>query len=552
MVFLAMLSTNLQQRRLKNSYVTDDGLLVLSQEIEEGNIEYKLQLINLSAGKIEQLASQMKWRINEGNGEALYIIGISDNGFPEGISNEYLNESHRSLKEMTKLIKAKASVICERKGKNGYLREFLIREKNNNKYIDIRIVLLGDNAAGKSTLVGVLCRGDLDDGKGSMRMYCFNHQHELESGETSSLSHQILGFDTEGNCVNNETLYEKKWGEIVEESHKIISFLDLPGRPSSRKTTISAISGRLPDYAFIVIDSPRGMTQTTQEYWNLCAELGILVIVIITKTDMNDSKFEEQIKNYLNLRKHFYSGYTIINNNSKQSRGILTNITGMIKTRIVPIFLVSNTTGEGISILKKFLNLLPQCADWSRFDKNPSEFRIDKASFIEGIGTIVGGITTQGKIINKNTLSLGPNTEGKFKDVSISSIYRNYQSVDEIKTGQTGTICLKGIGTSFVKRGMVLIDEKMPKKAYWKFVASVTILYHTLQPNKKYQPIIHCLTIRQPAKITNIKNKKGLKTSDRTQLTFKFMQKPEYIKSGMKVIFNGNRCKGIGTIIKVF
>ena len=47
-------------------------------EVEEGNIEYKRKIYDLSDYRFEQLSSQMKWRINEGNGEALYYIGIND------------------------------------------------------------------------------------------------------------------------------------------------------------------------------------------------------------------------------------------------------------------------------------------------------------------------------------------------------------------------------------------------------------------------------------------------------------------------------------------
>lgn len=49
-----------------------------------------------------------------------------------------------------------------------------------------------------STLIGVLTRGKLDDGRGLVRADVFTHKHEQETGRTSAISHQILGFNAEG------------------------------------------------------------------------------------------------------------------------------------------------------------------------------------------------------------------------------------------------------------------------------------------------------------------------------------------------------------------
>lgn len=61
----------------------------------------------------------------------------------------------------------------------------------------------GSLNSGKSTLVAVLTQGSygrplLDNGHGSARMAVFRHKHEIESGRTSSISQQMLGYDEEG------------------------------------------------------------------------------------------------------------------------------------------------------------------------------------------------------------------------------------------------------------------------------------------------------------------------------------------------------------------
>lgn len=57
-----------------------------------------------------------------------------------------------------------------------------VREEN-----DIRIAVIGNVDSGKSTLVGVLTKGVMDDGRGSARLKVFNFGHEAQNGRTSSI-----------------------------------------------------------------------------------------------------------------------------------------------------------------------------------------------------------------------------------------------------------------------------------------------------------------------------------------------------------------------------
>lgn len=58
--------------------------------------------------------------------------------------------------------------------------------------VDLRIATIGNVDAGKSTLVGALTRGCLDDGAGRARSLVFTHAHERETGRSSSVSTQIM------------------------------------------------------------------------------------------------------------------------------------------------------------------------------------------------------------------------------------------------------------------------------------------------------------------------------------------------------------------------
>lgn len=62
--------------------------------------------------------------------------------------------------------------------------------------------MLGSVAVGKSTLLGILTDGELDNGRGRARLNLFRHLHEVQSGRTSSLSSELIGFDSTGHLIN--------------------------------------------------------------------------------------------------------------------------------------------------------------------------------------------------------------------------------------------------------------------------------------------------------------------------------------------------------------
>ncbi len=77
----------------------------------------------------------------------------------------------------------------EEEESKGFERDFnkiesslAVREEN-----DVRIAVIGNVDSGKSTLVGVLTKCIMDDGRGSARSKVFNFDHEQKNGRTSSI-----------------------------------------------------------------------------------------------------------------------------------------------------------------------------------------------------------------------------------------------------------------------------------------------------------------------------------------------------------------------------
>ena len=94
-------------------------------EKEYGNKEYKRYLINHPKTNqdkfIEKRATQMLFRLIEGNGKAIYLFGVEDNGTIKEMNETQLDTTIFYLKKITKSIKANIKKIRIYKSKNGFV-----------------------------------------------------------------------------------------------------------------------------------------------------------------------------------------------------------------------------------------------------------------------------------------------------------------------------------------------------------------------------------------------------------------------------------------------
>lgn len=56
----------------------------------------------------------MKWRLREGQGEAIYEIGVGDDGFLHGLTGEEMEASLDTLRSMAKCLEASVTVLRRR------------------------------------------------------------------------------------------------------------------------------------------------------------------------------------------------------------------------------------------------------------------------------------------------------------------------------------------------------------------------------------------------------------------------------------------------------
>lgn len=172
--------------------------IYLDPEIEEGNIEYKRYLSELSNERLEQYVSQMIWRVREGLGEAIYYLGVEDNGtFYNWTQNEKKQTLYR-FKNIVKIAKMKIIKLVKvyykvNEKQNNYFK-IVIREKLDD-IIEKKILLLGNTQIGKTTLIANLIHSKIDENKKEARMYLFTHKHEILSKQTSSFSYNYIIYN---------------------------------------------------------------------------------------------------------------------------------------------------------------------------------------------------------------------------------------------------------------------------------------------------------------------------------------------------------------------
>lgn len=95
------------------------------QEQEYGNKEYKWKILPDDKSKMKykcnKLASQMMYRIYEGNGKAIYLIGVLDNGTPIGLSEIEIYDTIQMFNNITDIINCNINKIRLYKIKNKYI-----------------------------------------------------------------------------------------------------------------------------------------------------------------------------------------------------------------------------------------------------------------------------------------------------------------------------------------------------------------------------------------------------------------------------------------------
>lgn len=530
---------------IKQCHETDH---VPTVNIDYSSIRGKGILVSPSEEQYELLLRRLKERIQDGGSETIFDIGIGEDGSEDGLKEDEYEASVATLQSLAATVEADCVLLRQTKVDQGLIGQYLVRRRlDRQDFLEIRVAVVGNVDAGKSTLLGVLTHGELDNGRGLARQKLFRHKHEAETGRTSSVGNDILGFDSIGNVVNKPEHGSLDWVKICEKSSKVITFIDLAGHERYLKTTVFGMTGHAPDFGMLMVGANAGIVGMTKEHLGLALALSVPVFVVVTKIDMCPLNIlQENLRLLIRILKS--PGCRKVPVTVKTPDDVVISATNFVSERLCPIFQVSNVTGENLNLLKMFLNLLT--ARMTSHDDEPAEFQIDDTYSVPGVGTVVSGTTLKGVIKLNDTLLLGPDPLGRFIPIVVKSIHRKRMPVREVRGGQTASFALKKIKRSQIRKGMVMVAPALNPQACWEFEGEILVLHHPTTISSCYQAMVHCGSIRQTAAIISM-SQDCLRTGDKALVRFRFIKHPEYIKPGQRMVFREGRTKAVGNVLKL-
>ncbi|KAG6055989.1 hypothetical protein E4U17_002580 [Claviceps sp. LM77 group G4] len=513
----------------------------------------------------QQLRHVIAERIEEGMGEAVFELGYENNGESMELSLEDWNAAYKRLVDaaksagadcqllLTKNVGGKVeaeSIASKSEKKGGCNGKILIRRVPSHveDVIETRIAVVGNVDAGKSSMLGVLVKGDLDDGRGKARVNLFRHKHEIETGRTSSVGMEIMGFDSVGEVITSDTPGRKlSWEDIGKRSAKVITFSDLAGHEKYLRTTVFGLLSSSPNYCLLMVAANNGLIGMSKEHLGIALALNVPVMVVITKIDICPPKIlEETITQITKIMRS--PGARKVPTFIKNREECINTATQFISHRICPVFQVSNVTGENLDLVRTFLNILPH---HGRYNSDaPFEFHINDTFSVPFTGTVVSGIVKSGVIHEGDSVLIGPDSLGQFATTAIRSIERRRIRVPAAIAGQSASFALKKMKRKDVRKGMVVlpkVEGETNPKVHREFVAEVLILSHATTIKKKYQAMLHVGPVSQTCAIIDI-DRELIRTGDRATVAFQFVQRPEYLAPGDRLLFREGRTKGLGIV----
>ena len=282
-----------------------------------------------------------------------------------------------------------------------------------------------------------------------------------------------------------------------------------------------------------------------REHLGIALALNVPVMVVITKIDICPPQILQETITQLRriLKSPGAQKIPILIKNRQET---IETATQFVSKRICPIFQVSNVTGESLDLVRTFLNILPHHGHYDA--EGPFEFHVNDTFSVPFVGTVVSGVVKSGVIHAGDPVLIGPDSVGQFTTTSIRTIERKRIQVPVCQAGQSASFALKKVRRKDVRKGMVVLPKSdIPPKVHREFVAEVLILSHATTIKTKYQAMLHVGPISQTCAIIDI-DRAYIRTGDRATVAFRFVQRPEYLAVGERILFREGRTKGLGIV----
>jgi elongation factor 1-alpha len=525
-------------------------------EQEGGSVEFKERLtkdLHLADGRLESLAAQLRHRVLSGDGEATYVVGVTDDGGIAGIDPDEFSESMDVLSLLAEEagahiedvqtwgVDADGTADTDSDGTaNGLVGVATITEgavMDDDEHIVVGTA--GHVDHGKSTLVGSLVTGQADDGEGGTRGFLDVQPHEIERGLSADLSYGVYGFDEDGPVRMDNPHRKDDRARVVEEADRLVSFVDTVGHEPWLRTTIRGLVGQKLDYGLLTVAADDGPTKTTREHLGILLATELPTIVAITKADIvSDDRLREVEREVERVLRDVDKTPLRV-----ERHGVDAAIEEIDET-VVPVVTTSAVTTEGLDDLDELFERLPKTGESPDHD----EFRmyVDRTYKVTGVGAVASGTIQTGSVEAGDELLLGPMQNGGFREVEVRSIEMHYHRVDEATAGRIVGIALKGVREAEIERGMVLLPRDADPNPVREFEAEVMVLNHPTRIGDGYEPVVHLETISEAGVFYPEGGQLLPGDSGRARIRFKF--RSYLVEEGQRFVFREGRSKGVGTV----
>jgi elongation factor 1-alpha len=520
-------------------------------EHEGGSVEFKERLtkqLHLADGRLESLAAQLRHRILSGDGEATYVVGVTDDGGVTGIPPDVFSESMDVLSLIADEAGAHIEDVQTWSAEEGGESDTLVgvaRLREGSVMKDDEHIVVGTAGHvdhGKSTLVGSLVTGQADDGEGGTRSFLDVQPHEVERGLSADLSYGVYGFDDDGAVRMNNPHRKGDRARIVEEADRLVSFVDTVGHEPWLRTTIRGIVGQKLDYGLLTVAADEGPTKTAREHLGILLATELPTIVAITKQDLvTDEELASVERDVEHLLRDV--GKTPLR---VERHGVESAIEEIDDT-VVPIVTTSAVTQEGLDTLDEFFEQLPKTG----IEAEDEQFRmyVDRTYNVTGVGAVASGTIKSGQVEAGDELLLGPMRDGSFRAVEVRSIEMHYHRVDQASAGRIVGMALKNVREEDIERGMVLVPRDTTPEPVREFEAEVMVLNHPTRIGDGYEPVVHLETISEAAVFHPDDGQ--LLPGDSGTATVRFKFHPYLVEEGQRFVFREGHSKGVGTVQSV-
>lgn len=422
--------------------------------------------------------------------------------------------------------------------------------------MEYNVAVVGEVDASKSTLIGVLSSGKLDDGRGEARENVLSLKHEKESGRTSNVNTVLTTITAKDKSTD-------------------IRFLDLAGHEKYIKTTLKGLTSYYPNYALLLVAANRNVTKTTVEHYKACYRLNIPIIICITKIDITPPDILKQTM--LNIKRLCRPKNGKIFTYDMKDDDTMARAVKTFNEKpcgVIPYFKISNVTGYGLDMLKEFLTKIqpdimdPSIDDFMKESNVKKLFLVYKPYYVNGIGFVVFGKNYGDPISQRDTLLIGP-INNEYQRFVVKSIHNaKRELITTMNTGESGCLAMtfkKFQPTKELLKGVVILDEPI---YVTRFIAEIIIGEHSTTIKVGYKPFVNCGPVATIAKViglyeTNpyskdsnepnpdVKQLNEMRIDNHGFIEFSFSTS-QFMMPNSTIAFRDGSLKGTGVVCKTF